>query len=138
MSMPDSARFSWSVSRISPVPPPNSVWNATAEIGVDGLEGLGEFLARNLVDLLDGLLGVANGIDQVLPLRAQEILALLRFLELLHGRRVHRSQRLDAVAHFGGRLLGFGDGVRRREPGRRPAARSSTGQFSSLRLVSSR
>ena len=51
------------------------------------LEGFGEFLARDLVDLLDGLLGVADGIDQVLPLRAQEFLALLRFLIFLHGRR---------------------------------------------------
>ena len=88
--MPDSARFSWSVRRISPVPPPNSVWKTLAEVGVDGLEGLGEFLARDLVDLLNGLLGVADGIDQVLALRAQEFLALLRFLELFHGRGIHR------------------------------------------------
>ena len=73
-----------------------------AEIRVDGLERLGEFLARHQVDLLNRLLGVADGIDQVLPLRAQEVVALLRFLELFHGRRVHRAQRLDAAAHFAG------------------------------------
>ena len=65
-----------------------------AEIRVDGFEGLGEFLARNLVDFLNGLLGVADGIDQVLALRAQEIVALLRFLEFLHGGGIHRRPAL--------------------------------------------
>jgi hypothetical protein len=80
-------------------------------MGVDGFEGFGEFLARNQVDLLNGLLGVADGIDQVLALRAQEIVALLRLLILLHGGGVHRAEPFDAVAHLVGRLLGFGDGV---------------------------
>ena len=69
------------------MPPPNSVWNDLAEIGVDGVEGLAEFLARNLVDLLNGLLGVADGIDQVLALGGQEVVTLLGILELLERLR---------------------------------------------------
>ena len=99
------------MSRISPVPPPNSGGEADLEIGVDGFEGLGELLARDLVDFLDGLLGIADGIDQVLALRAQEVVALLGFLKLFHGRGVDRAQRFDAVADFVGRLFGLGDGV---------------------------
>ena len=92
--------FSWSVSRISPVPPPNSVWNTSLEVLVDGVEGLGELLARDQVDLLDGLFGVADGIEQVLPLRAQEVVALLRFLELLERLRVHRAEGFDRLPHL--------------------------------------
>ena len=48
----------------------------------------------------DGLLGVADGIEQILPLGAQEILPLRGFLKFFHGLRVHRTQRLDACADF--------------------------------------
>src|ERR1017187_8880001 len=74
---------------------------------VDGLERLGEFPARNLVDLLNRLLRVAYGIDQVLPLRGQEIQALLRFLELLQRGGIYRSQRFDPLADLDRRPLGF-------------------------------
>src|ERR1035438_506702 len=76
-------------------------------MGIDGLEGLGKFAARNLVDLLNGLLRVAYGIDQVLALRAQEIEALLGFLELLQGGGIHRSERVDPLADLDRGALGF-------------------------------
>ncbi len=61
------------------------------EILVDVLEGLGEPLARLDVDIVDRLLGVADGIEQVLPLRVQEVVALLRFLEFFERLRIHRT-----------------------------------------------
>ena len=69
------------------------------------------FWRETCVDFLDGLFGIADGIDQVLALRAQEIVALLGLLEFLHGGGVHRAERFDAVADFVGGLFGFGDGV---------------------------
>src|ERR1019366_1152447 len=82
-----------------------------AEVGVDGFEGLGEFLAGNQVDFLNRLLGVADGIDQVLTLGAEEIVALLGLLILLHGGGVDGAETFDTVAHLVGRLLGIGHGV---------------------------
>ena len=58
----------------------------------------------------DGFLRIADGIEQILPLHAEELLALRSFLKLLHGLRVHRTQRLDARAHFFIKALGVGDG----------------------------
>ncbi len=107
MSMPQSVRFVSSVRRISPDPPPNSVWNASRKLLVDGLERFGEFLARYFVDLLDRFLGVADGIEQVLPLRAQEIVALLALLEFLERLRIDRPQRFDARADLVVLPLGF-------------------------------
>ena len=111
ISMPLSAMFSWSVSRISPVPPPNSVWNPTRKLALMASKASENFWRRNQVDFLNRLLGVADGIDQVLALGAQEIVALLRLLILLHGGGVDRAQPFDTAAHLVGRLLGFGDGV---------------------------
>ena len=109
MSMPDSAMLLSSVSRISPVPPPKSVRNKFAEMAVDGLEGFAEALARLDVDIVDGFLGVADGIEQVLALRVQKIVALLRFLEFFERLRIHRAQRFDARLDFLVFLLGFGE-----------------------------
>ena len=50
------------------------------------------FCRDNLFDFLDRLLGVADGVDEVLTLRAQEVVALLRFLELFHGGLVYRAE----------------------------------------------
>ena len=61
-----------------------------AEVGIDGLERFGEFLAADLVDFLDGLLGIADGIDQVLALGAEEIVALL--FNLMSRRRVRPAE----------------------------------------------
>ena len=91
MSMPDSAMLVSSVSRISPMPPPNSVRNISRKIAVDRLEGIGEPLARFHVDIVNGFLGVANGIEQILPLGVQEIVALLRFLKFFQSLRIHRA-----------------------------------------------
>ena len=112
------------------MPPPNSVWKISRKLRVDRLEGLGESSARLDVDLLDRLLGVADRIEQVLALRVQEVVALLRFLVLLQRLRIHRAQRLDAGAATPLYLsLGLGEADfvesrfvrRRRVP---PAARS--------------
>ena len=51
--------------------------------------------------------GVADGIEQVLPLGVQEVVALLRFLEFFERLRIHRAQRFDARLHFLILLLGF-------------------------------
>ena len=45
-----------------------------SEIRVDGVEGFSKTFARFIVDLVNGLLSVAYGIEQVLPLRVQELL----------------------------------------------------------------
>src|ERR1044071_6007156 len=66
--------------------------------------------ASVMVDFLDGLLGIADGIDQVLALRPEEVVTLLGLLILFHGGRIHRAQAFDAIAHVVGELLGLGDG----------------------------
>ncbi len=70
MSMPLSLMFVSSVRRISPEPPPNKRLECLFEILVDRLERFGEPVLRVFVDFLNRLLGVADGIEQVLPLRA--------------------------------------------------------------------
>ena len=100
MSMPLSLTFVSSVSRISPDPPPNSVWNACLKFSLIALKASVNLFFEILVDLLDRLLGIANGVEQILPLRGQEVLPLLRFLELLLGRRIHRAEVLDLRLRF--------------------------------------
>ena len=77
------------------------------EVGVDAFEGFLEAAARFGVELLDGFLGIADGIEQVLALRVQELVALLRFVILFERLRIHRAQRFDAGADFLIALLGF-------------------------------
>ena len=62
---------------------------------VDGLEGFRETLPGNFVDVLDGFFSITDGVDQVLPLRAQEILALLALLILFERLRVDRPEPFD-------------------------------------------
>ena len=85
---------------------------AHPEVRVDRFERLLELLPRDQIDLLNRPLRIPDRIDQVLPLRAQEVVALLRLLILFHRRRIHRAQRFDAPAHLVRRLLGFRDRLR--------------------------
>ena len=87
MSMPDSARFVLVGEAHLAEAAAEERLEHLAEVGVDGFEGLAEALARFDVDFLDGLFGVADGIEQVLALGVQEVVALLRFLEFLQGLR---------------------------------------------------
>ena len=126
---PDSSS---SVRRISPMPPPNSVWNMLPEVRVDRLERFGEPFARFHVDLLDGLLGVADGIEQVLPLRVQEVVALLRFLELFERLRIHRPQRFDLARALPDSAARSRPAPLRRGSSPFASANSATGRFELL------
>ena len=64
------------------------------------VEGFLEPAARFGVQLLNRLFGVADGIEQVLPLRVQEVVALLGFLKFFERLRIHGAQRLDLRADF--------------------------------------
>ena len=110
------------------------------EVRVDALEGFLEAAARFGVELLDGFLGVADRIEQVLALRVQELVALLRFVKFFERLRIHRTQRFDARADFLVALLGFFNVDGSAPSPRAPAPRRSRLRraLSSLRLVSSR
>ena len=77
------------------------------EIGVDRLKGFNKALARLDVDLLDRLLRIANGVQQILPLRIEEVVTLLRLLKLFERLRIHRAHRLNAAPYLLILLLGF-------------------------------
>ncbi len=78
-----------------------------AEVLVHRVEGFFKAAPRFGVQLLDRLLRIANGIEQILPLRVEEVVALLRFLEFLESLGIHRPQGLDARANFLVPLLRF-------------------------------
>ena len=78
MSMPLSSVFSASVSFMKAWPPPKSLREGDGEVFVDDLEGLVELHARDVVDLLDGGLGVLDGVEEVLALSFEEAVALRR------------------------------------------------------------
>ena len=106
------------------------------EVLVDGFERLRESVLREFVDLLNRLLGVADRIEQILPLRGQEVVPLLRLLELLQRRRIHRAQVFDLRP---GLLVSCSAACSTSVETYPPASSSSaTATFSSLRLVSSR
>ncbi len=94
MSMPLSFAFDSSVSRISPEPPPNSVWNACLKFSLMAVNASWKRVRETTSISVNGLLRIADRIEQVLPLRGQEVLPLLRFLELLQRLRIDRSQAL--------------------------------------------
>ena len=52
------------------------------------------------VDLADGLVDIADGIEQILPLGVQEVETSLRFGELLFGLDVYRAERIDFAAEI--------------------------------------
>ena len=63
-------------------------------------ERLFELLPRDGVDLLDGVLRVLDGLQQVLPLRLQELVALRRLLVFLQRHHVHRAHVVQPRAHL--------------------------------------
>ena len=106
MSMPASPELSASVKRISAVPPPKMVWNASEKFVLMACEGLLKFFLGDDVQLRDGLLRVRDGLQQVVALARQEGEALLAFVEFLQRHHVHRAHGLDALFHFA--IAGFG------------------------------
>ncbi len=74
------------------------------EVFVDARKGLVELGARNLVDLLDRLLRIFDGLDQILALRFEEAMALRCLLVLIERHHVDRAHLLDALAQ---RAAGF-------------------------------
>ncbi len=68
------------------------------EVLVDARKCFVEFLARNLVDLLDRLLRVLDGIDEILALRFEEGVPVSGFLVLFECHHVDRSHLLDLLA----------------------------------------
>ncbi len=82
------------------MPPPNSVWNAVAKCLVDDREGFLEFLFADLIELRDGLLRIGDGLQQVVPLAAEEFEPLLAFIVFLERHHVDRAHGLDAGLHL--------------------------------------
>ena len=66
-----------------------------AEVGVNRLKSLVKARFGDAVDFLDGLFGVADRVEQVLPLGAQEVVPLLRIFKFLKGFRVNGAERFD-------------------------------------------
>ena len=107
MSIPLSARLASSVRRISPWPPPNSVRNMLRKWSLIASKASLNRLPRFDVQLLNRLLGIADRIEQILPLRVEEVVALLRFLKFFQRLRIHRAQRLNPRANLLILLLRF-------------------------------
>ena len=68
-----------------------------AEVLADLLEGLAEHLARLDVDAVDDFEQLRLGLDQVVVLLAEELVALLGLLVFLDGHQVHRPHLVDAL-----------------------------------------
>src|SRR5260370_8492599 len=79
------------------------------EVRVDAFKGFLEAAARFGVEFLNGLLGIANGIEQVLPLGVQKLITLLCFLILFERLWIHGAQRFDARADLLIALFGLVD-----------------------------
>ena len=97
MSMPLSAEFSSSVSRMKRLTAAEELGERQAEVFVDARERLVELRPRDLVDLLDGRLRVLDGVEQVLALRLQELVPLGDLGVLLERHHVHRAHRFQAI-----------------------------------------
>ena len=69
-----------------------------AEVVVDGVEGVLEAAAGFGVEFLDGFFGVADGIEQVLPLGVEEFVALLGFLDILRAPAEFTGPRASMLA----------------------------------------
>jgi len=80
-------------------------------MSIDEFESFGEPLARFRIDFMDRLLGIANGVEQILALRIQEVVPLLGFFKLLHSLSVHRAQRFNPRPHVLVALLRFRQAV---------------------------
>ena len=95
------------------------------EVLVDAREGLVELGARDLIDLLDGLLRVLDGLDQVVALRFEEGVAVGGLLVLIQRHHVDGAHLLHALTEsaarlfFGGEHLAVNAGIRRRREARR-------------------
>ena len=70
--------------------------NIGAEIVADFLERLHEHLPRLRVDAVDDFEQLRLGLDQIVVLLGQELMALLGFLVFLDGHQVHRAHFVDA------------------------------------------
>ena len=82
---------------------------STTEVFVDLVEGILETLLRFDVDFLDGLFGIADGIEEVLALRVEEVVALLGLFEFLKRIGIDRAKSFDLAADFGVLLFGFSE-----------------------------
>ena len=95
------------------------------EVDVDLFERLVELFPRDRVDFVDRFLGVADRVQQVLPLGVEKLVALLRLFVLLQGKHVHRAEGSDLRFQVLVEVFGFGQLLRsalpevRRELGER-------------------
>ena len=98
MSMPLSAWFSVVGEAHEGLAAVEEAREGDGEVLVDAREGLVELGARDLVDFLDGLLRVLDGLDQVLALGFEEAVTLGGFLVLLERHHVDRAHRFELLA----------------------------------------
>src|SRR5439155_8596700 len=76
------------------------------KINVDRFEVLQKLLTRNLINLADGLCGNFDRSKEVLTLRLQKAVALLRLLQFFERHHVHWSEVFDSHFQLGKPLLG--------------------------------
>jgi hypothetical protein len=81
-----------------------------AEVLVDDLEACVELDAGDVVDLLDGGLGVLDGFEEVLALGVEEGVARGGLVVLLEGHHVDRAHGFEALLDGAGFLLFEGEG----------------------------
>src|SRR2546426_2663918 len=65
------------------------------ESRIDRLERFFELAAAHGIDFFDRLVGVANGVEQVLSLRGEKLESVFGFLVFLDGHHVDGANRID-------------------------------------------
>ena len=100
ISTPASDSPASSSNRSSPCPPPNRWINASVNPAVDRVECFPELPATHGVDLFDRLSGVADGIQQILPLRGQEHETFFGFLMFFNSHHVDGAHRVHLFANL--------------------------------------
>ena len=70
------------------------------EVFVDPVERFFKFLPRDLVDLFNRGGGVCDGVEQILPLGGEELVAFRGFFIFFERHHVDGSHGVEAGAHF--------------------------------------
>ena len=111
MSMPDSFEFSASVRLHEGLAAAEELGEGDGEVVVDDLEGLVELeVPRDVVDLLDGGLGVLDRFEQVLALAFHEGVALGGLGVLFERHHVDRAHGFEALLERARLFLFAGEG----------------------------
>ena len=99
-SMPLSALFSSSVSRMKAWPPPNSFVKVSWKFSLILWNASSNFCREIGIDLLDRRLRVLDRVEQVFALRLEEVVTLRRLLVLFQRHHVDRTHGVEPRAHL--------------------------------------